>query len=184
MSVSPSSSTQAAREALAARLGELRREAELSGHELAVRCGWSLRRRPGSSGPELPPPMPTSVRGARRAGPRSRCPIWSRRTVMQSRCTCTGKNCTGTGCAGHRRKWFPCTRTPGISGCTARTCTGNAPDGGVRDSPALHHRRIPRHPGRLGFRRGLACRALTGGFPGRPSFRSAGGGRRAAPPHR
>ncbi|WP_030374661.1 helix-turn-helix domain-containing protein [Streptomyces rimosus] len=41
MSASPSSSAQAAREALAARLGDLRREAELSGHELAVRCGWS-----------------------------------------------------------------------------------------------------------------------------------------------
>ncbi|WP_399088657.1 helix-turn-helix domain-containing protein [Streptomyces sp. BBFR2] len=41
MSVSPSSSAQAAREALAARLGELRREAELTGQELALRCGWS-----------------------------------------------------------------------------------------------------------------------------------------------
>lgn len=41
MSASPSSSAQAAREVLAARLGELRREAELTGHELALRCGWS-----------------------------------------------------------------------------------------------------------------------------------------------
>ncbi|MEU0838595.1 helix-turn-helix transcriptional regulator [Streptomyces sp. NPDC005962] len=41
MSASPSSSAQAAREALAARLGELRRDAELTGHELALRCGWS-----------------------------------------------------------------------------------------------------------------------------------------------
>ncbi|MDX3854801.1 helix-turn-helix transcriptional regulator [Streptomyces sp. AK02-01A] len=41
MSVSPSSNAQAAREVLAARLGELRRDAELTGHELAVRCGWS-----------------------------------------------------------------------------------------------------------------------------------------------
>ncbi|MFF8954688.1 helix-turn-helix domain-containing protein [Streptomyces sp. NPDC014894] len=41
MSASSSSSAQAAREAIAARLGGLRREAELTGHELALRCGWS-----------------------------------------------------------------------------------------------------------------------------------------------
>ncbi|MFE3766974.1 helix-turn-helix domain-containing protein [Streptomyces sp. NPDC059104] len=41
MSASTSSSAQAAREALAARLGALRRDAELTGHELALRCGWS-----------------------------------------------------------------------------------------------------------------------------------------------
>ncbi|MGW2847731.1 helix-turn-helix domain-containing protein [Streptomyces sp. NPDC001274] len=41
MSTSPSSSVQAAREALAARLGELRKDAELTGHEVALRCGWS-----------------------------------------------------------------------------------------------------------------------------------------------
>ncbi|WP_200308730.1 helix-turn-helix domain-containing protein [Streptomyces adelaidensis] len=41
MSGSPSSSAQAAREVLAARLAELRRDAELTGHELALRCGWS-----------------------------------------------------------------------------------------------------------------------------------------------
>ncbi|WP_416974478.1 helix-turn-helix domain-containing protein [Streptomyces sp. 4F14] len=41
MSDSPSSSVQAARERIAARLGELRRDAELTGHELALRCGWS-----------------------------------------------------------------------------------------------------------------------------------------------
>ncbi|MCX5200417.1 helix-turn-helix domain-containing protein [Streptomyces sp. NBC_00237] len=36
-----SSAAQAAREALAARLGELRRAAGLSGRDLALRCGWS-----------------------------------------------------------------------------------------------------------------------------------------------
>ncbi|MFZ3498015.1 helix-turn-helix domain-containing protein [Streptomyces sp. 5.8] len=41
MSASPSSSAQAAREAIATRLGGLRRDAELTGHELALRCGWS-----------------------------------------------------------------------------------------------------------------------------------------------
>lgn len=41
MSASPSSSAQAARELLAARLGQLRKDAELTGHELALRCGWS-----------------------------------------------------------------------------------------------------------------------------------------------
>ncbi|WP_405799407.1 helix-turn-helix domain-containing protein [Streptomyces sp. NBC_01506] len=41
MSASPSSSAQGAREVLAARLGELRRDAELTGHDLALRCGWS-----------------------------------------------------------------------------------------------------------------------------------------------
>ncbi|MFE5863718.1 DUF6879 family protein [Streptomyces virginiae] len=38
---SPSSSAQAAREAIAARLGGLREDAEPTGHELALRCGWS-----------------------------------------------------------------------------------------------------------------------------------------------
>ncbi|WP_435218799.1 helix-turn-helix domain-containing protein [Streptomyces sp. bgisy034] len=41
MSESPSSSAQAARAVIASRLGELRRGAELTGHELALRCGWS-----------------------------------------------------------------------------------------------------------------------------------------------
>ncbi|MBW1601857.1 helix-turn-helix domain-containing protein [Streptomyces sp. JJ66] len=41
MSPSSSSSAQEAREIIAARLAELRREAELTGHELALRCGWS-----------------------------------------------------------------------------------------------------------------------------------------------
>ncbi|MER5711729.1 helix-turn-helix transcriptional regulator [Streptomyces sp. NPDC002122] len=37
----PSSSVQQAREALAGRLRDLRRDAGISGRELAVRCGWS-----------------------------------------------------------------------------------------------------------------------------------------------
>ncbi|MCX4676622.1 helix-turn-helix transcriptional regulator [Streptomyces sp. NBC_01433] len=41
MPVSPSSSAQAAREALAARLGDLRLGAGLTGRELASRAGWS-----------------------------------------------------------------------------------------------------------------------------------------------
>lgn len=41
MSASPSSSAQAAREVIAARLRELRLDGELTGHELALRCGWS-----------------------------------------------------------------------------------------------------------------------------------------------
>ncbi|MFD4667596.1 helix-turn-helix domain-containing protein [Streptomyces halstedii] len=41
MSTSPSSSAQAARAAVATRLGGLREEAELTGRELALRCGWS-----------------------------------------------------------------------------------------------------------------------------------------------
>ncbi|MEU4349088.1 helix-turn-helix transcriptional regulator [Streptomyces sp. NPDC023838] len=41
MSASPSSGAQAAREVIAGRLRDLRVEAELTGHELAVRCGWS-----------------------------------------------------------------------------------------------------------------------------------------------
>ncbi|WP_411082511.1 Scr1 family TA system antitoxin-like transcriptional regulator [Streptomyces sp. cmx-18-6] len=41
MSASPSSSAQAAREAIAERLAGLRRDAELTGHEVALRCGWS-----------------------------------------------------------------------------------------------------------------------------------------------
>ncbi|MEU8764897.1 helix-turn-helix transcriptional regulator [Streptomyces sp. NPDC048659] len=41
MSSSPSSSAQAAREAVAVRLRELMVEAGLKGHELAARCGWN-----------------------------------------------------------------------------------------------------------------------------------------------
>jgi transcriptional regulator with XRE-family HTH domain len=41
MSISPSSSAQAAREAVAGRLKELRADAGISGPELAARCGWS-----------------------------------------------------------------------------------------------------------------------------------------------
>ncbi|MFE3140557.1 helix-turn-helix domain-containing protein [Streptomyces scopuliridis] len=41
MSASPSSSAQAAREFIAAQLRDLRIEADLTGHELALRCGWS-----------------------------------------------------------------------------------------------------------------------------------------------
>ncbi|MDT0449953.1 helix-turn-helix domain-containing protein [Streptomyces hesseae] len=40
MSASPSSSAQAAREALAVRLSHLRKDAGLTGRELSVRCGW------------------------------------------------------------------------------------------------------------------------------------------------
>ena len=40
MPVSPSSSAQAAREALAVRLQHLRRDAGLTGKELSARCGW------------------------------------------------------------------------------------------------------------------------------------------------
>ncbi|MBC3844045.1 helix-turn-helix domain-containing protein [Streptacidiphilus sp. 4-A2] len=41
MPMSPSSSAQTARKALADRLGEIRREAELTGRELAALAGWS-----------------------------------------------------------------------------------------------------------------------------------------------
>ncbi|MFI1255849.1 helix-turn-helix domain-containing protein [Streptomyces netropsis] len=41
MSASSSSSAQAAREVIAARLRDIRIDAELTGHELALRCGWS-----------------------------------------------------------------------------------------------------------------------------------------------
>ncbi|KAB8170931.1 helix-turn-helix domain-containing protein [Streptomyces sp. 3MP-14] len=45
MTASPSSAAQAARERLAARLRDIRREAGLSGEELALRCGWSPSKR-------------------------------------------------------------------------------------------------------------------------------------------
>ncbi|MEW2526009.1 helix-turn-helix transcriptional regulator [Streptomyces sp. NPDC047071] len=41
MSPHPSSRVQKAREALAGRLREIRKDAEINGRELAVRCGWS-----------------------------------------------------------------------------------------------------------------------------------------------
>ncbi|WP_269853526.1 helix-turn-helix domain-containing protein [Streptomyces sp. RPT161] len=40
MPTSPSSSAEAAREAIAGRLREIRLDAGLTGHDLAVRCGW------------------------------------------------------------------------------------------------------------------------------------------------
>lgn len=40
MPTAVSSSVQRARQVLAGRLGELRREAGLTGRELAARCGW------------------------------------------------------------------------------------------------------------------------------------------------
>ncbi|MDQ0798268.1 transcriptional regulator with XRE-family HTH domain [Streptomyces sp. B1I3] len=40
MPVSPTSSAQAAREALAVRLTHLRKDAGLTGKELSARCGW------------------------------------------------------------------------------------------------------------------------------------------------
>ncbi|MEU8884568.1 helix-turn-helix domain-containing protein [Streptomyces hydrogenans] len=40
MPTSPLSTAQAARAAIAARLDEMRRDAGLTGHELALRCGW------------------------------------------------------------------------------------------------------------------------------------------------
>lgn len=40
MAVSPSSSAQQARQALASRLAELCRDAGLNGHDIAARCGW------------------------------------------------------------------------------------------------------------------------------------------------
>jgi transcriptional regulator with XRE-family HTH domain len=55
MSVSPSSSAQAAREILATRLGELRRDAGLTGHELALRCGWSPAKSSRIEGAKTPP---------------------------------------------------------------------------------------------------------------------------------
>ncbi|MFD4536486.1 helix-turn-helix domain-containing protein [Kitasatospora sp. NPDC058397] len=41
MPAHPSASVQQAREVLAARLREIRKDAEISGRELAIRCGWS-----------------------------------------------------------------------------------------------------------------------------------------------
>ncbi|MEU3185344.1 helix-turn-helix transcriptional regulator [Streptomyces sp. NPDC006923] len=41
MPTSPLSTAQAARKALAERLGEIRKDAQLTGRELGVRCGWS-----------------------------------------------------------------------------------------------------------------------------------------------
>lgn len=48
MSSSPLSSAQAARKALADQLDRIRRDAGLSGLELAVRCGWTSPSRPAS----------------------------------------------------------------------------------------------------------------------------------------
>jgi hypothetical protein len=41
MTKSPSSSAQAARERVAAQLRDIRLDAALSAHEVALRCGWS-----------------------------------------------------------------------------------------------------------------------------------------------
>ncbi|MEO3973160.1 helix-turn-helix transcriptional regulator [Streptomyces sp. CAU 1734] len=55
MSVSPSSRAQAARERLAARLGDLRREAEITGYELGLRCGWSAAKSSRIENARTPP---------------------------------------------------------------------------------------------------------------------------------
>ncbi|MFE0426567.1 helix-turn-helix domain-containing protein [Streptomyces sp. NPDC058953] len=55
MAPSPSSSAQAARESIAARLGGLRREAGLTGRELALRCGWSPAKSSRIEGAKTPP---------------------------------------------------------------------------------------------------------------------------------
>ncbi|EKX66606.1 helix-turn-helix transcriptional regulator [Streptomyces ipomoeae] len=61
MSISPSSSAQAARERVAQRLRELRADAGITGTELAVRCGWT---HPKTSRIEnaRTPPTPDDIR--------------------------------------------------------------------------------------------------------------------------
>lgn len=55
MPVSPSSSAQAAREAVAGRLKELRADAGITGPELAARCGWSHPKTYRIEGARTPP---------------------------------------------------------------------------------------------------------------------------------
>ncbi|MFF2788656.1 helix-turn-helix domain-containing protein [Streptomyces sp. NPDC058049] len=55
MPASPSSSAQAAREALAARLGDLRLDAGLTGRELASRAGWSTAKASRIENAKTPP---------------------------------------------------------------------------------------------------------------------------------
>ncbi|MEV7287722.1 helix-turn-helix transcriptional regulator [Streptomyces sp. NPDC093252] len=55
MPLSPSSSAQAAREAVAQRLKELRADAGISGSELAGRCGWSHSKTSRIEGARTPP---------------------------------------------------------------------------------------------------------------------------------
>ncbi|MFJ9176990.1 helix-turn-helix domain-containing protein [Streptomyces sp. NPDC102360] len=55
MTASPSSAAQAARERLAVRLRDIRRDAGLSGGELALRCGWSPSKRSRIENAKTPP---------------------------------------------------------------------------------------------------------------------------------
>lgn len=55
MSISPSSAAQAAREAVAGRLKELRADAGITGPELAARCGWSHPKTYRIEGARTPP---------------------------------------------------------------------------------------------------------------------------------
>ncbi|MFF3496495.1 helix-turn-helix domain-containing protein [Streptomyces sp. NPDC002795] len=55
MTTSPSSAAQAARERLAVRLRDIRRDAGLSGGELAFRCGWSPSKRSRIENAKTPP---------------------------------------------------------------------------------------------------------------------------------
>ena len=55
MPISPSSSAQAAREAVAGRLKELRADAGITGPELAARCGWSHPKTYRIEGARTPP---------------------------------------------------------------------------------------------------------------------------------
>jgi transcriptional regulator with XRE-family HTH domain len=55
MPVSPSSSAQAAREALAVRLGDMRLDAGLTGRQLALRAGWSAAKASRIENAKTPP---------------------------------------------------------------------------------------------------------------------------------
>lgn len=55
MTASPSSAAQAAREHLAARLRDIRRDSGLTGEELALRCGWSPSKRSRIENARTPP---------------------------------------------------------------------------------------------------------------------------------
>ncbi|WP_326729699.1 helix-turn-helix transcriptional regulator [Streptomyces phaeochromogenes] len=61
MPISPSSSAQAAREAVAGRLKELRADAGITGPELASRCGWSHPKTYRIEGARTPP-SPDDIR--------------------------------------------------------------------------------------------------------------------------
>ncbi|MET9311732.1 helix-turn-helix domain-containing protein [Kribbella sp. NPDC003505] len=87
VSTSPSDAARKAQQALGLRLRELRKDAGLSGRELAVATGWHFTRVARLRTASRDRPTPTSAPGVRPAQLRTRSQTSSPRRAQSSRCT-------------------------------------------------------------------------------------------------